>query len=84
MTLNKKRFFRQKSYAVYTLIFFDFKVIKHVINIFLLPQKKNQINICFSYITFLKNFFKLKIDFKPLDAKVDIGCIVATCFFRLF
>jgi hypothetical protein len=23
---------------------------------------------------------KLKVDFKPLDGKVDIGCIVATCF----
>jgi hypothetical protein len=40
MTLNKKRYFRKKSNAVYTLILFDFKVIKHVINIFLFPQKK--------------------------------------------
>jgi hypothetical protein len=40
MTLNKKSYFRQKSNAVYTLILFYFKVKKHVINIFLFPQKK--------------------------------------------
>jgi hypothetical protein len=45
MTLNKKRYFRQKSNAVCTLILFYFKVIKHEINIFLFPQKKNQNNI---------------------------------------
>jgi hypothetical protein len=39
-----------------------------------------QINISFTYMTFLKNFFKLKIDLEPSDGKVYSGCIVVTCF----
>jgi hypothetical protein len=35
----------QKSNAVFTLIFFYFKAIKHVINIFLFPQKKSKQSI---------------------------------------
>jgi hypothetical protein len=27
---------------------------------------------------FSRIFFKLKVDFEPLDGKVDIGCIIAT------
>jgi hypothetical protein len=45
MTLNKKSNFRQKSNAVYTLILFYFKVIKHVINISFISSKKNQNNL---------------------------------------
>jgi hypothetical protein len=40
MTLNKKRQFRQKSNAVYTLILFYLKVIKNVINVFFISSKK--------------------------------------------
>jgi hypothetical protein len=62
MTLNKKRYFRKKSNAVYNLILFDFKVIKHVINIFLFPQKKiktilkNRLQQCNHY-----TLFRLKV-----------------------
>jgi hypothetical protein len=34
----------------------------------------------FYLYNFSRIFFKLKADFEPLDGKVDIGCIVATCF----
>jgi mRNA degradation ribonuclease J1/J2 len=42
---HKKKYFMQKSNAVYTLILFYFKVIKHVINIFFISSKKNQNNL---------------------------------------
>jgi hypothetical protein len=35
MTLNKERYFRQKCNAVYTLILFNFKVIKRAMNNFI-------------------------------------------------
>jgi hypothetical protein len=41
------------------------------------------INISFTYITFLENFFKLKIDLEPLDRKVNSGCIVVTCLWSV-
>jgi hypothetical protein len=34
-------------------------------------------------MTFLKNCFKLKFDFQPLDGKVNIGCIVVTCLIKI-
>ena len=58
---------------IFRLVQFSIKLILFIL----------RINISFTYITFLEFFFKLKVDFEPLDGKVDIGCIVATCFLKI-
>jgi hypothetical protein len=97
MTLNKKKYFRQKSKAVYTLILFYFKVIKHVINIFFYFHKINKNNLKKQVATMQpistftskgsKAIFNSKI-FEayelPFGLKVGSGCIIATCFFKFF
>jgi hypothetical protein len=55
---------------IYRLVQFSIKLLPFIL----------QINISFTYMTFLKNCFKLKIDLEPLDGKVNSGCIVVTCF----
>jgi hypothetical protein len=55
---------------IFRLVKFSIKLIPFIL----------QINISFTYITFLKNCFKLIIDLEPLDRKVNSGCIVVTCF----
>ena len=58
---------------IFRLVQFSIKLIPFIL----------QINISFTYITFLKNCFKLKIDLEPLDGKVNSGCIVVTCFLQI-
>jgi hypothetical protein len=79
MTLNKKMYFRQKSNAVYTLILFYFKVIKHARNIFFISPEKNQNNlkklvvIMQPFYTFLSKGSKSIFNFKKIFEKSYIG-----------
>jgi hypothetical protein len=66
--------FQKVASHIFRLVQFSIKLIPFIL----------QINISFTYIIFLGNFLKLKIDLEPLDGKVNSGCIVATCFLRLF